>query len=243
MLHRRSERHEHRRQGYRIRRWQVVIAPLIAMGFVGLDVGSASAALPAEAIFHMNERSGNVMKDSAAPPANNGTTYNVTMGAAGQPGRAYSFNGVDSAVIVPDADNLDPGTRNFTVTAKVRFTELPPPTSFDIVRKGEAGTVGGEWKLELINSGGKALAVCAAQGAQTGVFLVRNNTDLSDGAWHSLACSRRGPNWILTVDGTNFRIRAPLGSISNSRDMSIGSKYRQDDFYLGLIDEVKLYII
>jgi len=111
-----------------------------------LSTGTAEAATTA-ALWHMENPS--VMTDSSGN-GNNGTTTGITS-VAGVSGKAYHFNGRNSVVTVPDSPSLNPANANLKIIARVRFTVVPSAAvgDYDLVRKGLAGTAGGEWKMEI----------------------------------------------------------------------------------------------
>jgi len=186
--------------------------------------------------WHLDERSGTTVEDSAAD--HNGTSSKVILGRPGHSGTAYGFNGVDSVVRVPSAAGLNPGTADFTFGAWVNFTELPPPGNWDVVRKGIDSSSGGFYKLEVFAGNGGARARCAfrdADGLRTSVV---RGTGLNNGLWHELRCAKKADRVTLTVDGTQNSTLVGLGSISNSSELTIGAKPTGGDNYSGLIDEV-----
>ena len=113
--------------------------------------------------WRMNELSGTVVHDSAGN--HNGTSKNVTLGQPGHHGTAYGFNGNSSIVRIPHSADLNPGGADFSYGAWVRFTALPPPTTFDVIRKGTSDSNGGYFKLELFQSNNSARARCYAKGS------------------------------------------------------------------------------
>ena len=67
----------------------------------------ASAAVSPAALWHMEETSGSVMRDSSGN--HNGSLHSVQLGQPGSTGNGYGFTG-SSEVIVPSAGDLNPGT-------------------------------------------------------------------------------------------------------------------------------------
>src|SRR5919112_3938427 len=91
---------------------------------------------------------------------NSGTNYNVVGDGAG-----YTFNGVDSRVIVPTSATLNPGAADFSWGVTLSMSRPPSPLgeTYDVLRKGLVTTKGGDYKLEVKNVSGKALARCVAK--------------------------------------------------------------------------------
>ena len=209
--------------------------------------GFTQAVTHTVSVWHMDETSGTVAHDAAG--ANNGTLQAVNVNQPGDPslppGRSYQFTGSTnkSAMTVPDAPSLNPGTANITVSIHVQFTQLPTPGSgdYDILRKGAAtinGQRGTEYKLELLPTG---QAYCELRGT-IGTVKLTGATNLADGAWHTIICSRTGiGSMSLTVDGATLTANAStsIGSIASSLPFFVGGSLNPvQDFYRGQIDEV-----
>jgi hypothetical protein len=185
-------------------------------------------------IWHFDEMSGATAADSSGHSS--GKAKNVTVGQAGMQNTAYRFNGRSSLVVVPSSSRLNPGSSPFTITVHVSFTQNPSSSvgDYDVIRKGRADTLGGEYKMEILQ-GGKAL--CAFKGS-SGSATVTGASALNDGAWHTLQCIKRSSSVSLVVDGKSYSSGADVGSISNDAPLAIGAKAEGGDWYMGLIDEV-----
>ena len=115
---------------------------------------SVAGALPAFAatvgLWHMDESSGQMVDSSGS--GNVGTLRNITRVSPGYNGggRAYSFNGSNSRVIIQNSSSLNPGSKTITITAHVKFTSRPSASvgDYDLVRKGS-----GIYKMEILGSG------------------------------------------------------------------------------------------
>src|SRR5215213_7269996 len=128
-----------------------------ALAISGLGISTASAASTATAVWLMSETSGTTMTDSSGY-ANNGTTYNVTMTGA----NGYVFDPAKrSKVVVHDSATLDPGSKTFSYSVKVKTSRVPASgTDYDLLRKGVTATTGGEYKIEILNVNGQGRAFC-----------------------------------------------------------------------------------
>jgi hypothetical protein len=176
---------------------------------------------------------------------NNGSATAIT-GVPGSSGRGYHFNGRTSVASVPDAPSLDPGTATLRITARVRFTEAPSPSvvDYDLVRKGLAGTAGGTWKMEIYppSPGGPGTAYCQFQDSTGRSAAVRDTRNLADGRWHTVSCVKTSTKIQVIVDGVARSVSVRLGSIANSKPVTIGAKPGGGDRYLGDMDEVSIQI-
>ena len=165
----------------------------------------------------------------------------VAMGQPGHDGQAFSFAEQGSWVMVPSSPLLNAGTSDFLVSVWIKVESNPDAgETYDIVRKGIAYTVPGEYKLELLGSG---RVRCSAQDAQSRLARVTSAQRLpGDGSWHRIGCARTGRHWSALVDDEVTPVTVDLGAVSNAVALSIGSKYGLEDRPLGLIDDVKLII-
>ena len=117
------------------------------MALLPAGVASASTVV---ALWHMNNKSGTLLYDSSGH-GNNGTAHNVTPGAAGLSGNAYTFNGKSSYAEVPNSKSLNPGSANITISFYLNTTHLPKTGDYDLVRKGDYPVE--NYKVELLPSG------------------------------------------------------------------------------------------
>ena len=166
----------------------------------------------------------------------------VVTGVTGFQGNAYSFGARSSWVEVRNDASLNPGTADFSYSAYVRLTTAPSSSSvtYDVVRKGIASTSTGEFKIEVVKGG--RIRCTAKDRARLRVSLLGPAGNIADGTWHHIGCSRSGSTWRATVDSSSTTTHAALGSISNTMSLSIGSKYGQQDYVPGRVDDVRLSI-
>ena len=159
---------------------------------------------------------------------NSGTNYNVVGDGAG-----YTFNGVDSRVIVPTSATLNPGAANFAWGVTVSMTRPPSPLgeTYDVLRKGLVTTKGGDYKLEVKNVSGKALARCVAKTIRNDgtkvLAAIRGTTTLADSRAHVVTCTKTSTSITLKVDSLSPRTKTfsgGLGSVSNTSNLALGAK-------------------
>lgn len=215
------------------------VALLSALAIIGLSAGTVVGASPT-AVWHMNETSGSTMVDSSGH-GYDGTLSNVVTGLPGINGsKAYSFNGSSSKVVVSDAPGLNPGTQDLVVSIHVAFSSVPAD-DYDLIRKGLQSTAGGDWKIEIVNVNGAAIARCYLRGS-SGSWQKTTGPDLADGAWHTITCERHATSVQMSVDGTVWKKTTTIGSIANTAPLSIGAKAGGGDWTKGSIDEVSITI-
>jgi len=144
-------------------------------------------------------------------------------------GDGYTFNGSNSAVIVPTSTTLNPGAADFSFAVTL-LTRLPAAgADYDIIRKGLASTSGGEYKIEIINVSGQAKALCLVKDAAKHVASLRwaPPGGLADGRQHTITCSKTSTGVTLQVDAFAPRTKTNpngIGSISNTTSLFLGVK-------------------
>lgn len=200
-------------------------------------VGALPAFAATVALWHMDESSGQMIDSSGS--GNHGTLENVMRVSPGYngSGRAYSFNGSSSRVVIRNAPSLNPGSKTITITAHVKFTLRPPASvgDYDLVRKGS-----GIYKMEIVGSG---QGFCRFQGTG-GTLSVKGGPNLADGRWHTIVCTKTSSGITLTVDGSATSRSGNVGSISSSAPLILGGKpNKSGDWYKGLMDEVSISIV
>lgn len=185
--------------------------------------------------WHMNEKSGTVMHDSAGN--HNGTLHAVRVGVPGFRGTAYAFNGSSSYVSVPSASDLDPGRAKLTITIHLKTANRPQLHDWDLIRKGHWGNRRGEWKVEYHRSGQVS---CGFKGSR-GPAVVEAGPSLDDKRWHTIRCVKTSSAIRLIVDGVTYSKAARVGSITNLAPIEIGA-WPGAEFFKGSLDEVSVAI-
>jgi hypothetical protein len=141
-------------------------------------------------------------------------------------------------VTVPDRADLDPGTRDFTVSLGLRTTGK----FGNIVQKGQATVAGGNYKLQIPNG----IAQCMFRGS-SGFLQVNAPRRINDGRWHLVRCTRTDQGLTLSIDGSTVaRREGRTGRIANSWPLTIGGKTDCDqievgcDYYAGDLDFIEI---
>ncbi len=187
----------------------------------------AAADATFRAHWKLDELTGTTAVDSSGN-GNDGTSFHV-----GRDGTGYTFNGVDSRVIVPSSPSLNPGSENFSFGVTVVMDDPPSPVgeTFDVLRKGLVTNKGGDYKFEVKNAKGKAVARCVVKSIRPDgtkvLAAIQGPTDLADGRPHTVTCKKTSTSIILTVDSLAPRTKSfpgGLGSTSNTADLALGAK-------------------
>ncbi len=142
-------------------------------------------------------------------------------------------------VTVASTSRLNPGAGRYAATVRFKTGRA----SSNVVQKGQSGTSGGFWKLEIHNG----LASCVFRGGNGQQRGVWSTSKVSNGAWHTVRCDRTSSSVSITVDGRTQRtLNGPTGTISNTWPVSIGGKSSCNgssigcDFFAGDIDYVRI---
>jgi hypothetical protein len=148
-------------------------------------------------------------------------------------GRGYRFNGVDSRVIVPSSATLNPRFEAFSWGVTLRMGKAPSPVgeTYDVLRKGLVSTKGGDYKVEVMNVGGKAVARCVTRSFRSNgtrvLASVEGTTDLANHRRHRITCKKTATSITLKVDSRARRTKSysgGLGSVSNTSNLALGAK-------------------
>jgi len=230
-----------------------LLRPLLvaaAAGAVVLATGTSAqaAATTPVAVWEMNEAAGaRTMVDSSGHGLNGTIGTEVMTGQVVDGATAYRFERLkpntppahpEHLITVPDNVNLDPGTRDFAVTVRIRTT-----ANFgNIIQKGQSGAKGGYFKFQNPNG----VVQCLFRGS-AGSIAVGSGRPINDGQWHTIRCERTANAVTMTVDGVlATRRNGATGNISNTWPLSIAGKVKCDqievtcDYYPGLIDRIQI---
>jgi hypothetical protein len=213
-----------------------IIAAALAATLLGL-ASPASAALTVRASWQMNSLP--TLADSAGGD-NNGTTKNITL-----TGGYYTFNGTSSYATAPDKPNLDPGTANITLAARVSITTIPrsATNTYDVVRKGLTTTSGGYYKMEIARSStGAAIAVCRFKDSLGRAGEAYGTVNLVNKGFVTITCTKTSTG--VTVNAAGETVTAPktVRSIANASPVFIGQKGDSTDWFKGQMDWVTISI-
>lgn len=221
----------------------VTIAAVVATALSAVG-GTPAYASSVVALWHMDESLGSTMVDSSGNGLD-GTVHNVNLA---QPGsgtgvgdRSYGFSTTPATVTVPTSALLNPGTADIAFTMRLRMTPAQLPSAavgdYDMLRKGLAGTRGGDYKMEVLDNG---FLFCRFRGSTRAVTF-RHGPNLADNAWHTVTCTRTASAIVLTVDGHSWPKAGATGAISNTSPVLIGAQNGAGvDQYEGLMDEVSV---
>lgn len=163
--------------------------------------------------------------------------------APGVVGDAFSFNGLDDYISVPDAPSLNFGTGDFTVAFWVNFPSFGENNGLVHKDDWDGSTYKG-WHFNVCIS-------CGGVGFATRNLVAGQNTDartptsgFAPHQWRHLVGQRENGQLRLYVDGV-LKAQATEASptnVSNVIDLRLGSlSPTAPQFFGGLLDDVRLY--
>jgi hypothetical protein len=114
--------------------------------------------------------------------SNNGTLTNgATIVSNGKSGSAFSFDGINDYVNIPNESNFDFANQQFTVDGW--FKTSVTGTDQHLIAKGSSG----QWQWGLRIEGDNKLAAIFWDSSGSNVVSARSNNALTDGQWHYFA--------------------------------------------------------
>ncbi len=213
----------------RPRRAAVAGAVLSAVGLIALS--SAAGATSFGANWQLNETAG-PMTDSSG----NGNTSSSIGPGITRNGQDYDFRG-QGVVVVPDSPSLRPGSRDLSMTVRVKFWA---GGDRNIVQKGTYSAAGTQYKTEIVGPD----LYCFFHGNQAKAAVVAPGVVRTDGKWHVVSCHKRSSAISVVFDGQTHTRQVTIGSIGNTKAVSIGGKTHcrpvDCDYFAGALDYVRI---
>lgn len=172
---------------------------------------------------------------------NNGNIQQISGVVPGKVGNAFSFDGVNDVVIVPNSPSLQT-TMRMTVDCWVKPHSLPAagkPASTGIAAYGKDQQ--GMWELRLMGDGAIYLLLNWNTASMVEVVSSRK---LAVGTWHHVTATFDGASAKLYVDGVLSGEAACPQLVYPGTDsfLAIGVDFPgSDEYFHGLIDELRIY--
>jgi hypothetical protein len=215
-----------------------------------LLVGSVASAQASTvlALWNMNESPGATVLVDSGPNGLNGTIgSHITLNGAYHtfPHITRGTGGtVDPQHLdVVKSTLLNPGTSDFIVTVRLLIPSVAASLG-NVMQKGQTGTPGGFWKIQLDGGNGRVLCEFVSP---TGSGGIRSAQVIADNQWHTVTCERSATAVTTTVDGVARTIAKTVGNIVNTQPLSIGGKSNCSatpnhdcDYFIGSIDYVEI---
>jgi len=221
-----------------------------ALVLAGMTVGQPAQAATVQtvALWNMTEPAGStVLVDSSGHGLNGsiGTSIALNGAYATFPTIVRGTGGtIDPQHLeVINSPQLNPGTSDFIVTVRLLIPSVA--ASFgNVMQKGQTGTPGGFWKIQLDGGAGRVLCDFVSPTGSGGVFSAQV---VADNLWHTVTCERSATQVTTTVDGITTRKVGAVGDVSNTWPLSIGGKTmcaavpsHDCDYFIGSISSVQV---
>ena len=171
---------------------------------------------------------------------NNGILKNGASFAPGKVGQAFSLDGVNDYVLVPNSANLNFGTGDFSIEAWVKTSFRGGSANDFILARISVGTdiqYAFIYKASLAGDGSAFFAI--------GSTAVEPGISIADGNWHLLDGVRQGTLLSFYIDGllVGTANTPTLLNIVSTNNLTIGGRESagNDPYFTGLIDEAAVY--
>jgi hypothetical protein len=182
--------------------------------------------------------------------SNDGELVNGATFAPGKAGQAFSFDGVDDFVQVPDSDLWTFGTGDFTIALWANFSAVKPSTDIGhpaAVLIGHDEGPGHTNKWWFAFGAGFLHFTTSHPTIDPYPFLAQVPFSPTLNRWYHLAVGRSGDTYTIFVDGLPVSSEVFAGAIPNaSAPLTIGQAEsgldRDQQFFMnGRIDEVMIF--
>jgi Laminin G domain len=226
-----------------------IAAGAVVLLSAGMGVGPAAATtLHTVALWNMNEAPGStVLVDSSGNGLNGTIGTSIALNGAYQtfPTITRGSGGtVDPQHLdIINSPLLNPGTSDFIVTVRLLIPSVAASLG-NVMQKGQTGTVGGFWKIQLDTGNGHVICEFVSP---TGSGGIASSQVVADDQWHTVTCERSATTVSTTVDGVTTQVARTVGAISNNIPLSIGGKslctatpMHDCDYFVGSIQSVQI---
>ncbi len=200
--------------------------------FLFYTCANASAAVVAYYPFN-----GNAIDESGN--GNDGTVFNATLTTDrfGNADSAYSFNGIDASILVPDSPSLNFATNSFEVNFFTSPVDLRDFHRF----VGKYTDSSGGWIIYGRSDGGVYANVIGSSGAALNVYM----GDYELNAWHEFTLSKSADRIQTYRDGVLITtVNQTLGNTDTISNLQIGTCglncVASNTYANGIIDDITI---
>src|SRR5439155_26736247 len=154
-------------------------------------------------------------------------------------GQAFSFDGIDDFVAVPDSSIWAFGTNEFTIELWANFTAASDVRAFVASDSGPGTT--NKW-IFWLESGRLRFYIYSATAGDANIGA--NSFAPVLGQWYHLAVTRRGTNYTFYENGSVLSIDSDMRPVPDVPDASAPLTIGQAEnlyFFGGRIDELAIY--
>lgn len=217
------------------RRLGCVLVLVLGLGIAGPAHGAATCATPvADGAAHWTA----TLDATDAFGCHDGTLVNGAAFGMGI-GTAFSLDGQDDYVSVPDHSLWTLGTRPFSISFWFKLSGSCPSSSWCVfVGASQGGGAQNKWDVHLKN--GHLTFHVNFDGAASGTDVVSGPFSPVSGDWHHVAVTRDGNRFTILVDGSVLAVATNSISLPNpNANLTIGQA-EDLGYFPGLIDEVQI---
>jgi hypothetical protein len=214
-----------------------VIFAVIA--FISTDAQLATGLV---SYWKLDESSGTTVTDATG--TNSGTVNGPTIGQTGKLGTAYSFDGVNDYVSIPNSTSLNIQSNLITLSAWVK---VPTATDCQMIIS-KICTVGShvnpyfQYNLQLLRDGSYFFPRFWLTIGGSYSFTANETYNLSLNVWHHIVGTYNGSTMILYVDGVQISSLSKTGNITGyTAPVYLGINGALGEPNNGLIDEVGIW--
>jgi len=190
-------------------------------------------------LWHFNERTGTSVSDKTLYD-NDGTISGATWTTDARFGYALSFDGVNDAVVVPDAPELD-GMSQLTLEAWINLAEDPTDWQAVVQKWAPQGSPDNLYTYTMVVSASNNLY--AHIFTDEGDVLFTGSLPIPLNTWTHVATTYDGAVVRLYINGVQDPVTGNLTGTINSTDwdVNIGACLPYDsEYFTGMIDDVRI---
>jgi len=169
----------------------------------------------------------------------NDGTYHGSGYVSGQVDQAFSFDGIDDYVEIPDDSSLNLGTGDFTLEAWINADQNQESFPSILSNRGDDEFNGFLFGLSLWDQAVEGSLFIQIEGTN----YIPCSTDLRGTGWHHVAVTRTGSSITFYIDGSQDGTASSSKDLDSAGDMWIGWDEAKPSTtpFNGLIDEVAVY--
>lgn len=169
----------------------------------------------------------------------NGAT--LTTDRFGNANSAYQFNGTNNFIRVPHNPQLNVTADGLSVTVWFKPDSTQNPIH-SLIDKSHDGVDNSSWVIQCVNDGINATNTFMFALGNGSKFVTTNRACVFDNKWHFVVANFNNTSIDFYLDGVLSHSQ-PFSdkSLSNTRDMFIGTSWYGYRFFKGSMDDIRIY--
>ena len=188
------------------------------------------------AYYGMEEESGTIMGDDLNN-APDGTIHGATVNQTGHQGKAYTFDGIDDYIEIPDNTAFDL-TSNFTISFWFKVGDVSQTQTIfgKIANASSHEDPYFLYSTEATPASGEFVQI-TSRITVGGTDATKTHYNQSTGVWHHLIYTFEGHNMRIYLDGAHVSKYHPGNVDTNNLPIRIGANGALSNFLQGQVDE------